>query len=368
MVLAGTVTHNEERGPARPPGDPQVLVVGAGPAGCSAARAAAEAGVRVLVVERKAVVGEPVRCGEYVPAPLLREVGRGGAFVVQPVKGMRTILPSGEVHTLRAPGFIIRRRRFDQVLAAGARDAGAHILLSTRAVMGEEGCVRLLGASGEEWTVKPRVVIGADGPHSSVGRRMGIRNRNLLAAVQVRVPLVRPMDHTEVHFLPEIFGGYGWLFPRGGQANVGLGMAPGHGGPHALRPLLGSLLGRLAGEGKIRNTPRSLTAGWIPVRPLERTVRGWTLLAGDAAGQTHSITGAGVAQAVECGRMAGKWAARAVLEDRASALAGYESGWRDLFGETLERAWEKRKHLEARWDRLEEVIRSCWVGFREYYA
>ena len=69
-----------------------VLVVGAGPAGSSAARAAAAAGARVLVVERRRTVGRPVQCAEHIPALLLRDVPAAAGTVVQRVRGMRTIV------------------------------------------------------------------------------------------------------------------------------------------------------------------------------------------------------------------------------------------------------------------------------------
>jgi digeranylgeranylglycerophospholipid reductase len=92
------------------------------------------------------------------------------------------------------------------------------------------------------------------------------------------------------------------------------------------------------------------------------------LLVGDAAGQTHPITGAGVFQAVICGRMAGNWAARAVKAGNLGLLSEYEKEWRDLFGEALERAFRRRQLLEQEWDQLEEIIKYCWIAYREYYT
>ncbi|MCP4666108.1 MAG: NAD(P)-binding protein, partial [Deltaproteobacteria bacterium] len=109
-----------------------ILVVGAGPAGASAAARAARKGLKVLVLERRAVVGVPVRCAEFIPAPLMGELNMGRGFIVQSVRGMRTLLPNGEVRETRAPGFMIRRDLFDQALAQEAERGGAEILVSTR--------------------------------------------------------------------------------------------------------------------------------------------------------------------------------------------------------------------------------------------
>ncbi|MFO8090036.1 MAG: NAD(P)-binding protein [Desulfatiglandaceae bacterium] len=67
-----------------------IVVVGAGPSGSSAAKAAACEGMRVLVLERKERIGFPVRCAEYIPGQLLGLVDAGRDFVVQAVSGMKT--------------------------------------------------------------------------------------------------------------------------------------------------------------------------------------------------------------------------------------------------------------------------------------
>ena len=192
-----------------------ILVVGAGPAGSSAARAAAGRGLEVLVVERRDTIGVPVQCAEFIPVPLLGEIDPARDFVVQSVRGMETILPDGEIKVMRAPGFMIRRDLLDQTLARAAEEEGARLLASTRVLRMEEGevVVRRKGATGEE-RVTAKVVIGADGPCSTVGLWIGSENRNLIPAVQWRVPLSRSMEYTEVYFHEDFYGGYGWRLPR----------------------------------------------------------------------------------------------------------------------------------------------------------
>lgn len=345
-----------------------ILVVGAGPAGTSAALSAAQAGMRVLVVERKSVVGSPVRCAEYIPQPLLGDVQVGSDFVIQRVRGMRTVLPGGEEKTTPAPGFMIRRDLFDRALCEAAQAAGAGLMLSARVVSQEGERVVLKKRGGGRAEIRAHVIIGADGPHSTVGRWIGSVNRNLISALQVRVPLTTPMDCTEVHFQKAFYRGYGWLFPKGETANVGLGMKRNPGCGASLPTTLNRFVAQLTGEGKVRNEPLGITAGWIPAEPLRNMVTGRVMLAGDAAGQTHPITGAGVFQAVTGGRMAGRWAASAVEHGDLGLLHGYEEEWRDLFGESHGRAFRRRQLLEREWERLDEVVKSCWVAFREYYC
>ena len=345
-----------------------ILIIGAGPAGSSAAISAAKNGMNVLMVEQRTEIGVPVQCAEYIPAPLVGQLNLGTRFVVQKVSKMRTILPDGSTTDMAAPGFMIHRDRFDQTLAREARNLGAKILLSARAVgLTEEGHVMLRKKGGQMTQATPRIIIGADGPRSNTALWCAAPNRDLLPAVQYTMALSAPMNHTEVYLSPDVYSGYGWLFPKGDTANVGLGMKRNKAHSHRIHVLLRKFVEKLKKEGKINGEPLGSSAGWIPVKPLEKAVYGNILLAGDAAGHTHPITGAGIFTAVSCGRMAGAWAAKAVKTKNLEILKGYDHEWRDLFGDTLNRAHEKRRLMEREWDQFHQIIKSCWIGFREYY-
>jgi geranylgeranyl reductase family protein len=346
-----------------------ILVVGAGPAGSAAALIPAEKGLRVLMVDRRRVVGVPVQCAEYIPAPLLGEIDLGRRFLVQSILGMKTILPGNGIRETNAPGFTIHRDIFDQTMADAAVKAGADIRLSTRVTaLDDKKDVILEGLNGETSKVRAKVIIGADGPRSTVGRWVGSVNRNRILGIQARLALTGPMEFTEVYFDRDIFAGYGWLFPKGLYANVGLGMNVAGGTRTSIRRELNKFIVKLISEGKIKGEPQGCTAGWIPAEPVRPAVYGNILLAGDAAGHTHPITGAGIFSAVTCGRLAGKWAARAVQQDNPDLLKEYDAEWRDFFGESLGRAYQRRRQMENQWDRFDQVIKQCWVAFREYYA
>ncbi len=344
-----------------------VLVVGAGPAGASAALAAASAGARVTVVDRRGTIGSPVQCAEYIPALLLREVPACAPALVQRVSAMRTFVRGEPAGELPAPGCTVDRDRFDRLLAAAAERAGARLLTATAAQRCDGDGVALKRRAGETFVLRPQVVVGADGPRSTVGRWAGLVNRRLVPAVQARVRLLQPLEATEVYLHPDTPAGYAWLFPKQGSANVGVGFVPTMGG-RRLGRALAAFLAELEHHGRIAGPVLSRQAGWIPVEPLDRTVRGRLLLAGDAAGQTHPVTGAGIFSAVTCGAMAGRWAAKAALEGDPGLLEGYEEEWRDLLGSTLARAAAKRRRMESDWGRFDEIIRACWVAFEEYYA
>lgn len=345
-----------------------VLVVGAGPAGSSAATAAARQGASVLLVDRRRQVGLPVQCAGYIPAMLKGELDLGSAYVVQKIEGMHTYVPGQAPQKTAAPGYIIQRDVFDQTLVAAARETGAEFRSATRAIaLHPEGHVTLSSGNGPAYFIHPRVIIGADGPCSTIGRWVGAVNRHLLPGVQMTLPLAAPLAHTEIYFDPDIRAGYGWVFPRGKVANVGLGMVPPSGGRPTVRNVLEGFIGRLEADGRIRGEPVAYAAGWIPAEPLRNAVHGKIMLAGDAAGHTHPITGAGIFAAVTCGRLAGKYAAAAVAANDMTLLKAYDCQWQELFGQTLARAHRRRKQMEADWSDFPASVNQCWVAFREYY-
>jgi len=346
-----------------------ILIVGAGPAGGATALAAARRGMRVLMVDRRQVAGVPVQCAEYIPAMLMGRLDLIKSFIVQPVRGMKTCLPGKPVKETRAPGFTIHRDLFDQAMARAATEAGAELMLSTRAVQRIDDGTVLLKKKDEQYiTVRARIIVGADGPRSTVGRWVGVANRHLLPGVQATLSLTAPMDWTEIYFDPEIYAGYGWLFPKKDTANVGIGLKKSPRAHESIRAVLERFIARLRADGKVTGRPAKYAAGWIPAEPVRRAVHGNVVLVGDAAGHTHPITGAGIANAVICGEIAGTWAARAVGENDVSVLRRYDDKWQDLFQDTLNRAYQRRQTMERDWHDFSRTVRSCWVAFREYYA
>jgi digeranylgeranylglycerophospholipid reductase len=344
-----------------------VLVVGAGPGGSSAARAAAEAGADVLVVDRRDEIGVPVQCAELAPAPLLLDVPVSRGVVVQRTTGIDTHLPSGETVETEAPGVMLDRALFDRELADAAREAGARIETGT-SLVDWVGDAAVLRRSDAEEIVMARVVIGADGPRSAVGEHVGRENVSFAAAKQVEVLLEAEITRTHIFFDPLFRGGYGWLFPKGEIGNLGVGVEAGR--SDVLNEAVELLMARTAGLGLTMGTSvLGRSGGLIPVGgPLGTARVGSVLLVGDAAGQTHPVTGAGIHAATSCGQMAGRAAARYARSGDEKDLARYEKAWRFLWSDELRLATKRRAELLERWDdSLEEAVRSCWVVFPAYY-
>jgi flavin-dependent dehydrogenase len=268
-------------------------------------------------------------------------------------------------------GYMVHRDRFDRRLVDRAVEAGAKLLTGTRVLRRDpDGSVQARRSSdgNSEIRVSAKVVIGADGPCSCVGSWVNARNINLLPGVQYTMPLKTGEDCTEVYFSPEIFGGYGWFFPKGDRVNIGIGMRRSDGADVSVRKLLDDFVDRFVRTGRVENRVLTTAGGWIPAESLRRAVYGDVILAGDAAGHTHPITGAGIFAAVMCGKMAGRHAAHSVCEENPELLECYDEDWQGLFGKTLSRAFFKRVQMETGWDDLENTVRKTWVAFREYYA
>lgn len=187
------------------------------------------------------------------------------------------------------------------------------------------------------------------------------------------VPLLVPHMATDIFLSAEIEGGYGWLFPRGSEANLGLGVAPQ--ARDRLKPLLDELRARLVAKGRIGATAGRLTGGLIPVGglvgPAGRIGDLPVLLAGDAAGLANPITGAGINAAVLSGRMAGDAAARiAAGADRAAD--DYAEEVADLFGPSLALALRRRADLMSHYARGAlpgaPDLRRAWIAYGDYWA
>ena len=351
-------------------GSYDIIVIGAGPAGSSAARAAAQKGVRVLLIDRRQQIGTPVQCAEFVHGTISRYASFSSKCVIQEIETMVTHLPDGKTQEMKSPGCMLNRSLFDKELAASAILSGAQILIETRALgYLPEGVIVEKGQKKRK--IRARVIIGADGVHSIVSRWMGYSPLKRVVALQYEVIHSQRQEETDIFFHSRYEGGYGWFFPKGNTANVGIGVLPEK--ASFLPDLLEDLFDRLIVLRKIKSIEIiGKTGGSVPCDLPPSSVLGNLMLTGDAAGHAHPITGAGILNAVIGGELAGSIAAEAVARDDLDYLHNYEMEWHDSFGQPLFYGASKRKYLEENWNKngigFEDLIRKTWVGFKEYYA
>lgn len=346
-----------------------IVVVGAGPAGSSAAKAAAERGAKVLLIDRRQRVGVPVQCAEFVPQWIFHHAHFSANCIAQTIDSMVTHLSDGTSYEMKSPGFMLDRSLFDKDLAASAVAAGSKISIETKAVsMSSQGLAVERGTKSE--VVQSKVIIGADGVHSAVARFLGQPPLKTIVALQYEVVLSQPQNHVHVFFHKDYEGGYAWFFPKGKTANVGIGVVPRK--TTFLSGLMNQFLDHLIDSKRLVDVEIvSRTGGSIPCEKPRKTVLENILLVGDAAGHAHPITGAGVLNAVMAGEVAGRIAAEAVNKGDLNYLEQYQAECEEMFGKALLYGALKRTFLEERWDQpsmdFEGLIRETWVGFKEYY-
>ena len=344
-----------------------MVVVGSGPAGASAARRACMHGIATLLVDARKNPGSPVQCAEYVPYAIKKYVPLVPKAVVQKIDTLITFIYNEPVSTLAGPGYMLDRTIFDGSLVQSAREAGADFWPASQAISRtDEGLIVNRAGKGNV-EIKCKIVIGADGPRSTVGQWMNSVNSSFMVGLQYNLPLCNNQSSTDIYFQPEYEGGYGWVFPKGKNANVGIGVNLLH--KNKLRYLIKNFIDGLIAQGKLADfRPTRITGGLIPVGgPLAVTQKKNMLLAGDAAGHTHPVTGGGIMNAIVTGQMAGEWAAQAIINHDLKLLAHYPQQWQTFLGRYLDRAVQQRKDMDDNWtynpQQFKNLIKRTWMGF-----
>jgi len=356
-----------------------VLVVGAGPSGSTAAKYAARAGCRTLLIEKRAEIGTPVRCGEGIAKGWLAEIGvpPSPKFVAHEVQGAHVFAPDGTCLTIDASlagnevGYTVERDQFDRYLAAEAARAGAEIRIRTSAValLKEDGHV--VGARcehmGRTYDVRARLVVGADGFESQVGRWAGLathlRARDIDACLEYTMVGVKGDPRFDDFYLGSCApGGYAWVFWKGEDvANVGLGVNLSKLRDKAeVKAYLDSFLRNHPDLG--RGNVLSEIAGGVSVSPpLEHTITDGCVLVGDAARMIDPLTGGGILNGCVAGRYAGEVAGEALAANdfTAAFLQRYERRWKDRFEESLYRDYMLKEKLRGMDDAtLNRLVRA----------
>ena len=342
-----------------------VAIVGGGPAGLVAARECATRlrGGEVLLIERDRAFGAPVRCGEGVGSAGVSEFldPVGAPWISRRITRVIFWAPDGtEVRVAEGDvGYVLDRTRFEPALAAEAGRAGATLWLGTEATgmarVGDRWEIATSGPRGDV-TIAARIVIGADGVESMVGRWAGLDTRvparDMESCAQYVVQGIDfDPDAIYLHFGDRVApGGYAWVFPKGvGVANVGLGIVALKGEGKPARAWLDDYIGRQFPTG-VRT---SYTVGGVIVHTtVKRTVADGLLLCGDAAHMINPLSGGGIVNAMKAGRLAARTAAEALAagDVAASRLERYHHDWMSLLGDDHVRFYRVKQALEAKED------------------
>ena len=352
--------------------DADVIVVGAGPGGSTAAYHLAQAGLDVLLLEKTSFPREKV-CGDGLTPRAVTQLVRMGVDVRPEAgwlhnRGLR-ILGGGHRLELEWPdlashppyGLVRRRVDFDEVLARQAQKAGArlHERTNVTGAVRDGRTSRVLGVTaraegGASTTYRAPVVLAADGNSSRLSVSLGLNRReDRPMGVAVRTYYRSPRhdddwleswlelwDRTDPRH-PRLLPGYGWIFGMGdGTANVGLGILNTSSAFQNVdyRKLLGAWLDGTPEEWQFRPEHQqgavrgaALPMGFNSQPPYSDGV----LLVGDAGGMVNPFNGEGIAYAMESGEIAAEVVAAALARPEAArerALHAYPQRLKDAYG------------------------------------
>jgi digeranylgeranylglycerophospholipid reductase len=340
-----------------------VVVVGAGPAGSSAAKTCAENGLKVLMFEKRPEIGSPKRCGEGLSKTSLERMGieLDRSWVNQDIYGQTIYAPNGKFVRIdydETKGWIIERKIFDKYLACKAARAGAMVLARTE-VLGliknnNKVCGVKIKTRDREVEVRSKIVIAADGVESKLAREAGLdttlKLTEIASSVQFEMTGIKiDPKRIELYFGNKIApGGYVWIFPKGKDtANVGIGVRK----PWAKKPAIEYLEDFINSHSNLKSgSVIEVNSGGVPVGGLlENMVADNFMVVGDAAHQVNAIHGGGISEGWVAGRIVAEVAIKAIKRKDCSArvLSEYNKKW-----------WRERGNKLKKLVKLREVAES----------
>lgn len=353
--------------------DYDVVVVGAGPAGTTTARFAAQSGLRVLLVDKRQELGAPIQCSGAVSAHALSDadVSISDEFVSTPIYGFAVYDVAGNKTALdyrqfkpdtypdTPLGYVVDRRRFDRYLMTMAERVGVEVWLKTEAcgfTLQPDGEADVhLRRLGQTVSVRTRVIVGADGLQSQVGKWAGLRTHIRLSELASCLQFV--VDQVETDGLLEIVaghewapGGYAWLFPKGhGYAEVGLGiirtMTEQDARWHLDKFIKDSFMADRLQNCRILE----IQGGGVPLTaPLKRQYADNVILVGDSARHVNPITGGGIHTALRGGVIAGNFLGNLLISNTqptAANLAQYQECWQVELGQAMFSLYDHKTNI-----------------------
>jgi geranylgeranyl reductase family protein len=362
--------------------DADVIVVGAGPAGATAALRLARAGMRVIIVERYGLPRQKP-CGGGISTRVLTRFAwlpdSLRRIPTNPVTSLYLEGPCGDVFRTRARVpvvILIRRIEFDHLLASLAIEAGATLLAPAAIAQARQDAegVTLRTRDGRE--LRAPMVIAADGVNSVVARRLGMNPgwpAASLALDMMEETPVTALRTAEPDTLSVFYGyggahGYAYIFPKPAHVNVGIGYVLPYFrervdvSPYDLQQqFVAELKQRGLMEGESQRS--HFTPFLIPIGgPLANTAEGRVLLAGDAGGFVNGFSAEGIYYAMVTGDLA----AQAILASRRHgaispmrATRAYVRAWRREIGAELRDSVLIQRYLFPHPERMDRVVRGA---------
>ncbi len=287
-----------------------IIVVGAGPAGSSAALTAAKEGFSVLLLEEHPQIGIPLQCAEGLSRSTIKDyLDIKPEWTAVSLQGSIVRGPTNEEFKIEYPnvGWVLNRKIFDKELASLAVKEGALLKTNAKVIKIEDRTV-LIKENGLTKKYNAKFLIGADGISSNVGFWLGINTRLGLNEIEICAEYFIENIKIEPNYTYLIFdnniapGGYAWIFPKSNDsANVGLGISPLIAKKKA-KEYLDEWVKRDFSNGIIKDK----IFGGVPAKILKKFSGKNFFLVGDAARFTDPLSGAGIANGIKSGMIAGR--------------------------------------------------------------
>ena len=354
-----------------------LVIVGGGPAGSSAAYAASKNGIKVALLEREETIAQSVRTSGVTWIQNIKEFGIPDDCY-NPIKNYSFCSPNNEVtisDTIPQAAVLDVRKTY-RWLAEQAKNEGTDIFLKTNikdVIKNKEGDI--VGVSGtsnqEEIIFYSKVVIDASGFSSTVSKAMGFVTQweRFGAGAEYEVEAENVDQETWWLMVGQKYSpaGYAWIFPVGKnivRIGVGVGKPESAVDPtERLKELMDSKIGPISKLGKI--TPIEFHYGLIPNDGLSRkTVYNNLILVGDSAGQANPLVLEGIRYAIKFGRVAGKIASNAIKSGKTDekALYPYEENWRNDIQAKIKSAGKVQDRWiglsDEEWDKELDIIKE----------
>jgi digeranylgeranylglycerophospholipid reductase len=331
-----------------------VVVVGAGPAGSVTARHIALEGYSVLMIEKRPIIGSPVRCGEATgKRSRLADFGPVNEDTIETdINGLIIHAADGISikHDQNEVGLMLDRLKFDPHMADLAEKAGVEVITGARATDIKKPYngkrIITIDLENEVFEISAKMIVGADGAEALTGRWTGLKTRQLppytCSAIELKLDKVDPNPNHLTFWVGNdyILDGYIWSFPKikSGTTNFGAGFLT----PKLKAPNIKEVTEEWLEKLMPGYNVTGVMGGAVPVSGmLEEYVADHFLLVGDAAHHTNPLTGGGIASGMAGALVASEWILKALKEGDFSRtfFKQYEVGCWNQFG--------KNHHVES---------------------
>jgi len=309
-----------------------IVVVGGGPGGSMAALHASKGGASVCLLEKTRDIGYPVRCGEAMGEHAIKQFfPPKSTWIAADIKRSRIVAPNGvaiDIPFKKEQAYVLNRRVFDYDLSLMASKEGASVFTKSYVKSIQKNHDSSydvhLDFLGEHKVITTKIIIGADGIESRVGRWAGIKTqvnmRDMESCIQYSVGNIE-IDANRIdmyvgdNWAP---GGYLWVFPKGdGTANIGLGIGAKYNKKKSAKKYLDEFIDKKYPNATIHTT----MCGGVPCsKPMSKPISNNIMLVGDAAHFINPITGGGIAAAMKSGMFAGQVASESIIAKDYSEL------------------------------------------------